>query len=308
MIPWAMPFNTIKPTNKGEIMKPILFASLFILCVTLSGFAQAPYVAFITGDDEYRSEITMPMMAKILENHHGFQCGVAFAVNPETRQRNPKYKKNIEDLSILDQADLAVFFLRFRTLPDDQLQKILDYTESGKPMVGLRTTTHAFRYEDGEKTIYNDGFGKEIFGQKWITHHGHASRTNVYPIEAVRDHPILRGIVPFQAASWLYHVTPLQGDCTPLLMGKAVNSNKQHQFDEYPRTQPVAWTKTHTTESGKKARVFFTTLGHPADFEVHDMRELLINGIYWALGMEEKIPPDGSKAETVGDYTAPETH
>jgi len=268
--------------------------------------AKAPHIVFVTGDDEYRSEITMPFMGQLLGRKRQFKCTVLYAVNPETGRPNPKYQKNIEALEALKTADLGVFFTRFRALPDRQLKLILDYVNSGKPIVGLRTSTHAFRYPDGHKNAkYNDGFGREVFGQKWITHHGHKSSTEVSIIPTMAKHPILKGIYgSFPCSSWLYHVTPLVGDCTPLLMGRALNSDKTENQDEYPLTQPVAWTKTY-----KGARVFFTTLGHPKDFEEYSVRRLLMNGIYWALGME--VPPGGALAEPKGKlagWEAPNTH
>ena len=268
--------------------------------------AKAPHIVFVTGDDEYRSEITMPFMAQLLGRKRQFKCTVLYAVNPETGQPNPKYQKNIEGLEVLKTADLAVFFTRFRALPDGQLKLILDYVNSGKPIVGLRTSTHAFRYPDGHKNAkYNDGFGRDVFGQKWITHHGHKSSTEVSIIPTMAKHPILKGIYgSFPCSSWLYHVTPLVGDCKPLLMGKAVNSSQTKNQNKYPLTQPVAWTKTY-----KGARVFFTTLGHPKDFEEYSVRRLLMNGIYWARGME--VPPGGALAEPKGElagWEAPNTH
>jgi type 1 glutamine amidotransferase len=196
--------------------------------------------------------------------------------------------------------------MRFRALPDEQLKLILDYVNSGKPIVGLRTSTHAFRYPSGHKNAkYNDQFGIDVFGQKWITHHGHRSSTEVSIIPATRQHPILRGIYgSFPCSSWLYHVEPLVGDCTPLLLGRAINSNQTKNQDKYPLTQPVAWTKTHNG-----ARVFFTTLGHPKDFEEYAMRRLLLNGIYWAVGKE--VPEGGVMAEPKGalaGWEAPDTH
>ena len=86
---------------------------------------ESPNVVFVTGDDEYRSEVSMPMIAKILEAKHGFKCPVIYAVDPGTGKPNPKYQQNIEGLEALKTADLAVFFLRFRALPDDQLKLIL---------------------------------------------------------------------------------------------------------------------------------------------------------------------------------------
>ena len=267
-------------------------------------------VVFVTGDDEYRSEITMPMIAEVLPRKaKQFNCTVLYAVDPETGQRNPKYKQNIEGLEALKAADLAVFFLRFRALPDDQLKLILDYVNSGKPIIGLRTSTHALRYPKGHKhEKLNEDFGREVFGQKWIVHHGHKSTTDVLVIPEMAGHPILRGIYatksPIHCSSWLYHVTPLVGDCKPLLTGKSINSNKVDKQDQYPLTQPVAWTKTYNG-----ARVFFTTLGHPKDLEDASVRRLLLNAIYWAL--EQEVPQGGANVEVrsgVWGWEAPETH
>ncbi len=129
----------------------------------------------------------------------------------------------------------------------------------------------------------------------------HTSIPDVTIPPANAAHPILRGITPFHAQSWLYHVAPLNGDNnTVLLNGTSVNSERQNRKDEFPLTQPVAWTRSY-----KGARVFFTTLGHPKDFEQESMRRLLINGIYWALGRD--VPAGGAKATPTAPYTAPET-
>jgi len=255
-----------------------------------------PHVVFVTGDDEYRSEITMPMIAAILEKSHHFRTSVARAVP------RPQTKDNIEGLEALETADVMVMFTRFRALPDAQLQRILKYVESGRPIVGLRTSTHAFLYpDDSPHQALNDGFGHDVFGQKWITHHGHQSSTDVAIDAGSRDHPILRGVTPFHAASWLYHVMPLAGGPnTILLNGTSVNSSHLQRLAEYPLTQPVAWTRQY-----KSARVFFTTLGHPADFDAVPMRRLLVNAIYWALGKD--VPTGGAQVDIVGDYTTPES-
>ncbi|HEX2311739.1 MAG TPA: hypothetical protein VHH91_13600, partial [Vicinamibacterales bacterium] len=166
-----------------------------------------PHIVFVTGDDEYRSEITMPMIAAILEARHGLRTSIARAVP------RPQTKDNIEGLEALDTADLMVMYTRFRALPDDQLHRILAFTGSGKPLIGFRTTTHAFLYPEGSPhRVLNDGFGHDVFGQNWITHHGHESSTRVALHQPSRGHPILRGVTPFHARSWLYHVAPLHGD------------------------------------------------------------------------------------------------
>ena len=274
----------------------LLLTALFVWFVPAIFLAQSrPHVVFVTGDDEYRSEITMPMIAAILEARHGIRTSIAYA-KPE-----PQTKTNIEGLDALASADLMVMFTRFRALPEDQLAKVLAYVESGKPIVGLRTSTHAFLYpKDHARAALNDEFGRDVFGQKWITHHGAQSTTDVTVASANASHPILRGVAPFRARSWLYHVAPLNGEATVLLEGTTVNSNKANRAAEYPPTQPVAWTRQY-----KQSRVFFTTLGHPEDFAAAPMRRLVVNGILWALGRE--VPAEGADATPVGAYMPPPT-
>jgi type 1 glutamine amidotransferase len=179
-------------------------------------------------------------------------------------------------------------------------------------MVGFRTATHAFRYEKGpHAAAMDEAWPIKVFGQKWITHHGHFGDghellTEVSINPETKDHPILRGVEPFQAYSWLYHVEGgddhLSGDCQRLLFGTAKKSSHQNELARYPITNPVAWTKTSGDKAGVPARVFFTTLGHPFDFKQESMRKLACNGILWSLGMEDRIPPTGCRAVLVGDY------
>lgn len=257
--------------------------------------ADAPHIVFVTGDDEYRSEITMPMIAAILEKSHGFRTSIAYA------RPLPQTKDNIEGLEALETADVLVMFTRFRRLPDDQLERVLRFVGSGTPLIGLRTTTHAFLYPEGHpRHGLNDGFGRDVFGQQWITHHGSQSRTDVTVHQQHAGHPILRGVGPFPARSWLYHVAPLHGEHTVLLDGTSIGSNKADKRAEFPLTQPVAWTRRY-----RDAPVFFTTLGHPDDFAQESMRRLLINAIYWALG--RSVPAGGASADVVGTYDPPPT-
>ncbi|MEZ4703127.1 MAG: ThuA domain-containing protein [Rhodothermales bacterium] len=272
-----------------------------------------PHIVFVTGDEEYRSEESMPMLARILERNYGFKTTVCFATNAEGNV-DPNVLDNIAGLEALDTADMMVVFTRFRALPDDQLKRIVAFAESGKPMAGFRTATHAFQYKDDpSKAVFNETWPATVFGQHWITHHGHFEDggkplTDVQLIPWKKGNPILRGVAPFQAYSWLYHVDggayELQGDSKPLLTGTALRSNHQenNRLDEFPLTNPVAWTKTYTGTSGHAARVFFTTLGHPYDFKETSMRRLAVQGILWALGEEERIPEDGADVRIEGVY------
>ena len=272
---------------------------------------RSKHIVFVSGEEEYRSEESFPMIAKILERETGAKVSFCFSVD-SAGYIDPNNTKHIAGLEKLKDAHLMVIFARFRALPPAELKYITDYVESGKPVIGLRTSTHAFLYqEDGLKHMNNE-WPTKVFGQQWITHHGHFEDgnkplTSVYFANKIMQ-PILRGVKPFDAYSWLYHVDggewKLQGDCNTLLQGKSLKSNHEMEgnLEKFPLTNPVAWTKAYTTQSGKSSKVFFTTLGHPYDFKDVSMRRLLLNSIFWALDAENKIPENGVNAKPVDKY------
>ena len=264
---------------------------LFLLCIlmqyTLYSCAQTktsattkkPLIVFVTGDHEYSGEITMPILAAELEKSYGFRTKVLKA-SPDHNS-----EENIPGLEALKEADVAVFFLRWRRLPADQVKHIEDYLKTGKPLVGFRTTTHAFNYPKGHELEKWNAFGELAFnappgwgGKANHTHYGHESTTEVTIIPEAAKNPILTGVANnFQAKSWLYKVLPdypAKGS-TWLLMGHAINPNKKDAIDN-----PVAWTGQNTYG----AKFFITTLGHPADFDLEPFQRLVINGIHWAAG------------------------
>jgi len=260
----------------------------------LKGADGKPHIVFVTGDEEYRSEETMPMLARILHRDHGFTVSVCFALTDGVI--DPNRADNIEGLEILSDADMMVMNTRFRKLPDHQLEHITNFAESGKPMAGFRTATHPFSYGDGH--VMDHEWPQKVFGLPWIRHHGGANSTDATIVEENAAHPVLRGVSPFHARSWLYHADTLLDSATPLMTGRAVEGadpGGPHFSDPYT----VAWVHYYEGKHGK-SRVFFTTLGHPSDFKHESMRKLSLNGILWALGMEDAIPEDGSKA----DYAA----
>ncbi len=261
---------------------------------------ERPHVVFVTGDEEYRSEESMPMLARILKNRYGFEVTVCYALD-EDGVIDPNRPDHIGGLEALKEADMMIMKTRFRRLPDEQLRYITDFAESGKPMAGFRTATHAFRYgEEHPRHPMDSEWPKEVFGQRWISHHGGANSTDVELIEERRHHPVLRGVRPFHARSWLYHALPLHENAEPLLVGRAVEGAKPGG-EPFGDPHPVAWTHRYEGEHGT-GRVFFTTLGHPFDFFDESMRRLALNGFFWALGMEAEIPEEGLDADPVGDY------
>lgn len=302
------------------MIKPILLLSMILILSTAcspestskSGETELPppHVVFVTGDEEYRSEESMPMLAKILKREMGAKISICYALD-SVGIIDPNRSDHIEGLEALEDADLMVIFTRFRALPMAEAKYILDYAESGKPMVGFRTSTHTFKYEDSTMIHLNDEWPTKVFGQQWITHHGHFEDGHGELTEVAllsKTHPILKGVEPFKAFSWLYHVDggewKLAGDSQPLLEGTSLRSKHEAEgrLDQFPLTNPVAWTKTYTGDQGKAARVFFTTLGHPYDFKNENMRRLALQGIFWALGMEKDIPETGANVKFVAPY------
>jgi hypothetical protein len=283
------------------------------------GPGKGKHVVLVGGDEEYRSEEALPQLGKILAKHHGFKCTVLFAVDPATGLINPNVS-NIPGLEALKTADLMIIFTRFRDLPDDQMQHIADYVESGKPIIGLRTATHAFNikgekkfasYSHNAKAGWEGGFGRQVLGETWISHHGKHGSQAARGI-LVKDqiaHPILRGLKDGDvfAPSDVYGVRlPLPGDSLPLVLGQVVAGMK---FDD-PALEgaknepmmPLAWTKTYEApQSKKKGRVFTTTAGAAVDLAFEGTRRLVVNGAYWAVGLEAKIP-EKSNVDLVGEF------
>lgn len=272
------------------------------------------HIVLVTGDEEYRSEESMPMLAKILAEHHGFDCTVLFAINPDTGLIDPVTVTNIPGLEKLDDADLMIMFIRFRQLPDEQMKHIIDYTNSGRPIIALRTSTHPFRYDANSKSQYAKytfnskeypgGYGRQVLGETWISHYGDhkVESTRGYPAKGQENNPILNGVKDIWGPSDVYGLTTLLGDCKPVLMGQPLVGMKP---TDGPNTKkkalPVAWTKTFTGTSGKAAKVFVTTMGHAGDFKCEDFRRMMVNACYWAVDMEDEIPAR-AKVDIIGEY------
>src|SRR5262249_44122671 len=138
-----------------------------------SGPGRGKRIVLISGDDEYRSEQALPQLARILSERHGFDCTVLFPIDPTDGTINPARHDNIAGLEAVDMADLVVILIRFRDLPDDQMKHIVDYVESGRPIVGLRTATHAFEMKTSptyQRWAWNSkewdgGFGRQVLGE-----------------------------------------------------------------------------------------------------------------------------------------------
>ncbi len=283
-----------------------------------NGPGKGKRIVLVSGDEEYRSEQALPQLARILSQHHGFDSTVLFAIDPGDGAINPNRNDNIPGLEALDSADLMILFTRFRDLPDVQMKHVVDYIESGRPVVALRTATHAFdlktsktyqRYSWNSKE-WEGGFGRQVLGETWIAHHGrHAVQsTRGLIVRGQERHPILRGIR--SGAIWVptdvYKVRlPLLEGTQPLVLGQVLEgmspSDAPAPGNQNDPMMPVAWTRTYIGAHGKPSRVFTTTMGSAQDLLNEAFRRLLVNACYWAVGMEERIS-ERSSVELVGPY------
>lgn len=277
-----------------------------LLIVGESGPGKGKHVVLLAGDEEYRSEEMLPQLAKILAVRHGFKCTVLFSqgaggvVEPDEQGNQP-------GLEALDSADLCIVMLRFRCWPDAQMKHFADYVVRGKPVIGIRTATHAFAYPPDSKSAYagyswnraDGGFGRKILGETWISHWGQHGvqgtravgggrkievTTDVYEAHPPKDvEVLLRGIV-----------TQSLEPGAPAATGNKVTSFGAKQELNDP-AMPVAWTRL----LDDKQRVFTTTMGSATDLLDTGFRDLLVSQVYWCLDMQSNKP---LAVGLVGDY------
>jgi hypothetical protein len=271
-----------------------------------AGPGNGKHVVFLSGDEEYRSEEGLPMLAKILSQRHGFKCTVLFAVDPNGTI-NPDNQKTLPGAEALDTADAIVMLLRYRVYPDDVMKHFASAYRRGVPIVGLRTSTHAFNFPRNSTSAYKDynEFGKKVLGERWVTHWGRhkleATRGIVEP--GATGDPILRGVTDVFGDSDVYEAYP-PADAKILLRGQVAKgmkpddppadyrkkraTDKQEQGINDPM-MPIAWTRLHKNEAGNTNRVFCTTMGAATDLQSEGLRRLIVNAVYWGVGLA--VPP-----------------
>ncbi|MBW3543778.1 MAG: ThuA domain-containing protein [Planctomycetes bacterium] len=278
------------------------------------GAGQGKHIVLISGDEEYRSEEALVQLAKILSQRHGFRCTVLFAVDPETGHIDPNNQTNIPGLHLLEEADMMVLALRFRELPDDQMKHVVDFVNSGKPILGLRTATHAFAYNRNKDSHYAEydwrsskwpgGFGRQVLGEMWVNHHGgHGTESTRGVINAEHaDHPILKGVEDIWGPTDVYGIRELPPNAEVLVHGQVL---KGMQPDSPPnedkKLMPLVWVRTYTGQKGNQSRIIATTMGASVDLLSEGLRRVLVNACYWGLGLEDKIPAK-SDVRIVGEY------
>lgn len=286
------------------------------------GVGAGKHIVFIAGDHEYRGEESLPALARILAKSYGFKCTFIVTTDEETGEIQPG-SDHITNLKVLKGADLMVVFLRFQKFADDQMQHIEDYLNLGKPVLGLRTSTHAFKGIQGKFAKYNEGygghgadgksegenwrfgFGEQILGEHWVGHFGrnHVQSSNLILEQDQLKHAILRGVKKPHAVTGAYVGHPREGSIT-LARGQVLDG----MLPDSPPTRnesqqilhSVAWVRTYQ-DGNPNSRVFATTHGGSEDLLSEDFRRMLINAHLWCLGMEDSIQADGP-VDFIGPY------
>ncbi|MCE9553402.1 MAG: ThuA domain-containing protein [Planctomycetes bacterium] len=230
-------------------------------------------LVLLLAEEEYHTTTTVPAFAQN-------KLGRDFKIDTVLWDKPGSH--NLAGLSALGKADVVLMSLWRRTLPKEQLDQIRKYLAAGKPLVAIRTSSHAFSSRDGKAPPGHEqwpDFDRTVLGGHYQGHYGNhgqdeATTSYVWIPAANQQHPILRGLAPAErrTASWLYKMSPLAPAAKVLMMGRVGTRQPQ---------EPVAWTNV----SPAGGRVFYTSLGHPDEFKDQEFLRLLRNATYWAADL-----------------------
>lgn len=267
-------------------MFKLLLTCSLVLSLSLHGeeIEKKPHATIIVGTHHYSPQKTMPKFAAELQRL-GFDVSL---INPT---KNPEKKKDgLPGLEVLKDTDVAIFFVRWLSLEGEQYQQIMSYVKAGKPVVCLRTSTHAFIYPKAhEKRPLTFSFGKDAFGTPYKMHLAGATKLSI--AEGVEKHPILTGVTGEWNSSGTLYLTDLQPGATPLILGTgksgvAKEGVRKNMYGTHKvkstMTDSVAW----TWKNKWGGKTFGTSLGHENDFAQPMSMRVLINGIHWAAGKD----------------------
>lgn len=276
------------------------------------GPGNGKHIVLMAGDEEYRSEEGLPMLGKLLAQRHGFKCTVLFSQD-ESGTIDPNNSSNIPGMHLLAEADLAICQFRFRELPDQDMKHFVDYLQSGKPIIAIRTATHAFNYAKNKLSPYAKyswnskewpgGFGQQVLGDTWVNHHGqHGSESTRGLIDGTHaKHPVLRGVVDVWGPTDVYGIVRLQPTDTVLLHGLTIAGMEPGDPPNYEKAlMPIVWVRDYVwEENGNTTRALTSTIGAAVDLQSEDLRRMFVNACYWLTGLEV---PEKADAAIVGEF------
>lgn len=280
-----------------------------------SGPGKGKHILFIASDHEYRGEETCPAIARIMAKHYGFKCTVLFG---QTEDGLIKPGSSlIPGIEEIDNADMLFLFLRFIHPEDPWMTKFEAYLKRGGPVLGLRTTTHAFNGLEGNYAYYNfnhnsedfvGGFGRQVLGETWnpklgAGHYGrnHKFATAMHVVPEQKDHPVMRGVKDMHAMAGAYSARPMSNSVI-LATNRVLESMEvgaKPVEDKEP--QPAAWVRTYSFQGGPEGRAFCSTQGASEDILNEGVRRMIVNATLWCMNMEDDIKADAD-VSFVGPY------
>lgn len=305
-------------------MKPALVLLASLLAATLPTFGADPWVVYepaagkangkhvvlLSGDEEYRSEESMPMLGKLLSQRHGFKCTVLFSQTADGLV-DPNNSSNVPGLHLLAGADLVFNAFRFRELADADMKHFVDYLDSGKPMIVIRTATHAFNYTRNKNSPYakysfgapGGGFGGLTVGETWTYHHGeHGKEASRGLLDGKNQkHPILKAVRDVWGPTDVYGVNPdFPADASVLLWGQTLKAMDPADAPNLNKAiMPLVWLRDYTGPSGKASKFLCSTIGAAVDLKSEDLRRLFVNATFHLTGLPV---PDKADVTPIGAF------
>lgn len=259
----------------------------FVMFATWALADEKPkHIVFLFNENHYRPHETLPVFAKQLATERGFK----------TTLLKVESGRGVAGIEALKTADLLVLFVRREALPLAQFSALRSYLDAGKPLVAIRTASHAFSVKGAvpEGLANWETFDADVLGGNYHGHHPAAAGLDVKTVEANKAHPILAGVElnGWHAPGELYMNAPIAKDTTVLLTGEIAGQP----------VEPIAWTRNF-----KNSRVFYTALGHPDHFANPQFHRLLVNAMGWAMvgGDQPLVPHHKLKLRESGDARSP---
>lgn len=315
-------------------MLKLISSTIAVAALTLSATAQVTFeakdgpgkgkhVVLLAGDEEYRSEEGLPMLARVLSQKHGFKCSVALSVGKDGNI-DPNAQASGEGVAALDTADVCIMLVRFRHWPDETMKHFDTYVKAGKPFIALRTSTHAFNFAK-ETTFakyafnapaesgWEGGFGKAILGETWVSHWGSHKKEATRGIitDAGKTDPLLTGVADLFGDTDVYEAHP-PADAKVLVSGQVLKGmNPTDEPADYVKKlktgdqpvnspmQPIVWTREADNGMGSKNKVLCTTMGAATDLANEGLRRLIVNSVYAFAGL---AVPEKADVTPIGDY------
>ncbi len=276
-----------------SLLKSLFVVLLAVLVLPVAADDEKPHVVLVCGTTHYSPELSMPLVAEELERF-GFKTTVVVGEgDPEKKTENV-----LPGIEALADADLVIFFMRFLKLPDEEFKPIEDYLKSGKPVIGLRTANHSFKYPaDHPRAEWNDGFGRRVLGTPYVVHQ--SGLTDVSVLSSAGKHPIMANVTK---TNWVspgtLYLTRLEPGVEPLVIGKGEGKDRllNKAFGSIMVNESEADIIAWAWENEWGGKVFSTTFGHPGDFAEESFNRMLINSVHWGLDME--VPPADATIST----------